>query len=196
MWRKSWMVLMVFVSAMALLAQSNWATGAEDLDTMLTDELVTARTWKDAHGIPSSGPPVPCDVDCLTGSWDVLLMSVDESGEDCRARCTLEISAGGIIEKGKYTGCDGKQSLILGGYLTISPGCTVKGKIKTSKGTLYAIPGGHIIGNKLVLGLTNKGPVDEFERGEIERALRYHREDITGVLLRIEREVQREKLEF
>ena len=195
MWRKSLMVLMVSVSAMILLTQSNWATGAENLDTMLADESATARTWKDAHGIPSLGPAIPCDVDSLTGSWTVLLRSGDKSGEDCWASGKVMVGPGGIIEKGKYRDCDGKNSPILGGYLTLSPGCTVKGKIETPKGTLYAIPGGPIIGNKLVLELTTLDPVNQCERDEIEGLLNYHREDIRGVLLRVERERQERQLE-
>jgi hypothetical protein len=195
MWRKSLMILMVFVSGMILLTQSTWATEAELLETMLADESVTARTWTDAHGIPSVGPAVPCDVDCLTGSWAVQLRNVDELGEECWAGCIVEIGPGGIIEKGKYYDCNGKKSPIIGGYLTMSSGCTVKGKIETPKGTLYATPGGLIIGNKLVLQLTTLDPVNQCERDEIEGLLNYHREDIRGVLLRIERERQERQLE-
>ena len=203
MWRKSLMIFVVFVSGMILLAQSTWATEAELLETMLADESVTAKTWKDAHGISSLGPGIPCDVDSLTGSWPVMLRSVNKLGEECWARCKVMVDPGGIIKKGKYYDCDGKSSPIKGGYLTISPGCTVKAKIETNEGTLYTIPGGQIIGNQLVLGLTNKSPVNQFERDEIERALGYHREEIRGVLLRIEwekekteKEKKREQMEF
>jgi hypothetical protein len=183
MLRKSLMIIMVFVSGMILLTQSTWASEPE----------ITAKPFKDAHGIPSAGPPVPCDVDSLTGSWTVLLRSVDELGEECWAGCTMEIGSGGMINKGKYYDCNGKQSPILGGYLTMSPGCTVKGKIETPKENLYAIPGGQIVGDRLVLGLTSKAPVNEFEQGEMEALLHHHSEDIQGVLLRIQREKEEKK---
>jgi len=200
MWPKSLIVVMVIVSGMSLFTQPAWASEAEIVAALSADDSVAAKTWTDAHGIASAGPSTPCDADLLTGSWAVVLKSTNGSGEavgkECWAGCKVMVGPGGIIEEGTYIDCEGNKSKIIGGRFTISPGCTVKAKIVTPEETLYAIPGGQIIGDKLWLGLVTKAPADELQQGEMERALGYQREDIRGVLHRILHEKQLKTSEF
>jgi len=194
MWRKTFIIVMVFVSAMILLTQATWASEEQIMAGVSADDSVAARIWTDSHGVPSPGPAIPCDVDCLTGTWKVLLRSAEESdkalGEKCWAGGKVRVGPGGIIEEGMYVDCKGHSLKIMGGRFTISPGCTVKGKIVTSQGTLYAIPGGPIVGDRLVLMTSEYHPANRFEREQVDVMLEDYREDIRGVLRRIRQERQ------
>jgi hypothetical protein len=200
MCRKVLTISVVFVFGMIFLTQSTWPKDTDkwddDTETNILmetwdNDLVPhlEKEWKDHKGRASFGPPVPCEqLEDLEGKWTLRVGSWDGSGRHCWADGRIKIGPGGIVEKGLYIDCDGrtKSEIIEGlGYLVVSPGCVIVGKIETSQGAFY-VATGQIVGGKLILGLAQDQKDPEMqhyiERLKEDREGQVYREDIDGVL--------------
>ena len=131
MWRKLFIIGVVFVFGMILLTPCTWA-----------DE-----EFEEDEGF------IPCEQVDLKGTWSAKVGAVDEFGNHlCWEACSVTVDALGVVEaSGTYEDCSQVTSDITGGQLTISSGCIIEGYIETSNGTVYVATGA-IVDNKLVLG--------------------------------------------
>ena len=131
MWRKCFIISMVFVFGMILLTPSTWAD--EELE--------------EDEGF------IPCAQVDLEGTWNSKVGAVDEFGNHlCWENCNLTVDALGVVEAaGTYEDCSQVTSDITGGELTISSGCVIEGTIETSNGTVNVATGA-IVDDELVLG--------------------------------------------
>jgi hypothetical protein len=103
--------------------------------------LLTSWTWATA-----------CEQQDLQGTWAVIVGATDEFGNHvCWEDCNLSVDFSGIIVAGTYLDCSEVTSDIIGGELTMSSRCAIKGYIETTNGTVY-ITTGSIVNDTLVLG--------------------------------------------
>ena len=92
----------------------------------------------------------------LTGKWSVKVCRGSLLGEPCWDDLTLFIDSDGVIKKGSFSNCQSQKGKVVGGQLTVSSGCGIKGMIQTDMEIVLVERGGFVDGT-----LVSGGKVQE-----------------------------------
>jgi len=121
---------------------------------LLCGTPLVAFTW--------TSDSVTCQVQDLAGTWAAEVWGGEGPDGQCWDQCELTVDADGIVLAGTYVDCLGSASNVIGGQLTISPGCVIEGVLETDNGPVEVANGG-IIEDVMVLGPAQ--PINPPEEG-------------------------------